>query len=66
MINLKKLKLYFKNCTYYYFDDIIKIEDFDLDNTLMDEKSNENILVYSILYKILITAKPLRWIYHSL
>ena len=66
MINLKKLKLYFKNCTYYYFDDIIKIEDFYLDNTLMDEKSNENILVYSILYKILITAKPLRWIYHSL
>ena len=66
MINLKKLKLYFKNCTYYYFDDIIKIEDFDLDNILMDEKSNENILVYSILYKSLIAAKTLRWIYHSL
>ena len=60
------MKLYIKNCTYYYFDDIIKIEDFDLDNTLMDEKSNENILVYSILYKSLTAAKTLRWIYHSL
>ena len=28
-----------KNRTCYYFDDIIKIEDFDLDNILIDEKS---------------------------
>ena len=27
-----------KNCMYYYFDDI-KIEDFNLDNILMNEKS---------------------------
>ena len=27
----------------YYFDDIIKIEDFDLDNIIIDEKSYENI-----------------------
>ena len=27
-----------KNCTCYYFDDIIKIEDFDFDNILINEK----------------------------
>ena len=43
----------------YYFDDIIKIEDLDLDNILTDEKSNGNILVYNISYKTLIDAKPL-------
>ena len=26
-----------KNRTYYYFDDTIKIEDFDLDNILIEE-----------------------------
>ena len=44
----------------YYFDDITKIEDFDLDNILIDEKSNENVLVYSISYKSFIDSKPLR------
>ena len=41
------------------FDDIIEIEDFDLDNILIDEKSYENALVYSILWKILIDYKRL-------
>ena len=27
----------------YYFDDIIKLEDFDIYNILADEKSHENI-----------------------
>ena len=49
-----------KNHAYYYFDDIIKIENFGLVNTLIDEKSYENILVYSISYKNLIDSKPLR------
>ena len=49
-----------KNCTCYFFDNIIKIEDFDLDNILIDEKSNEIILVYNILCKSLIDSKPLR------
>ena len=31
------------NCMSYYLDDIIKIEDFDLDNIIIDEKSYENI-----------------------
>ena len=34
-----------KNCTSYYFDDIIKIEDFDFD-ILIGEKSYEDFLVY--------------------
>ena len=37
-----------KNCTCYYFDDIIKLEDFGLDNILINEKSHENILIYDI------------------
>ena len=49
-----------KSCMCYYFHDIIKIEDFDLDNVLIDEKSYENILIYNILYKSLIDSKPLR------
>ena len=35
MTNKKKLIL---NCTCYYFDDPVKIEDFDFDNILLDEK----------------------------
>ena len=49
-----------KNCTCYYFDDIIKIEDFDFGNILVDEKSYESIFVYDISYKTLIGAKLLR------
>ena len=37
----KKFRI--KNRTCYYLDDIIKLEDFDLDNILIDEQSNENI-----------------------
>ena len=37
-----------KNRTCCFFGDIIKTEDFNLDNILIDEKSNENILVYNI------------------
>ena len=48
-----------KTCTCYFFDDIIKIKDFDFNNVLFDEKSYENILVYDILYETLIGAKPL-------
>ena len=43
-----------------YFDGIIKFEDFDLDDILIDEKSYRNILVYNTSYKIVIGAKPLR------
>ena len=36
------------------FDDVLKVEDFDLDNISIDEKSNENIWVYNISYKNLV------------
>ena len=46
-----------KNRTCYYFDDITKIENFNLDYILIDVKSYENILVYNISYKTLIGTK---------
>ena len=49
----------FENCMCYYFHDIIKVEDFDLDNISIDEKSHKNILIYDISYKTLINPKPL-------
>ena len=49
-----------KHYTCYYFDDIMEVEDINVDNILLDEKSYENILVYSILYKKFMDAKPLR------
>ena len=55
-----------KNFTYYYFDDIIKIEDLDPGNILIDEKSHENILVYKISYKSLIDSKSLRIRYNKI
>ena len=44
----------------YYLDDKIKLKVFDLHNILVDEKSNENILIYDISYKSLIGSKALR------
>ena len=38
VINDKLKEIELSNRTYYYFHDIIKIEDFDLDNILIDEK----------------------------
>ena len=49
-----------KNRLCYYFDDIIKFEDFDLDNLLIDERSYKYRSVYDISYKTLIGAKTLR------
>ena len=39
------------------FDNIIKLEDIDFGNILIDEKSHKNILIYDIT---LIGSKPLR------
>ena len=38
----------FKNCTFYYFNDIIKIADFDF---LIVNQSYKNIFVYDISYE---------------
>ena len=43
----------------YYFDDIIKSENVDMDNILIDKKLHENI---SISYKTLIGVKPANYI----
>ena len=51
---LKRLGIKNRTC---YFYDIIKIEDFDFNMTLLEEKSIENILIYDVLYKNLIGAK---------
>ena len=41
----------------YYFDDIIKIEDLDLDNILIDKKQTKIFQFCNILYKSLIDSK---------
>ena len=46
-------KVHFKKRNCYYFNDIIKSEDFDFD------KSHKNILSYGISFKTLIGPKPL-------
>ena len=51
MENNKFKKFRIKNCTCYYLDDIIKLEGFDFDNILTDDKSHKKILIYDISYK---------------
>ena len=43
----------------YYSDDIIKFEDFDFNNILIDKKLLENILIYDVSCKTLIETNPL-------
>ena len=50
----KKVRIKNRRC--YHFDDMIKLEDIDIDNILTDEKSHENILIYDISYKTLISS----------
>ena len=54
----KKVRI--KNRTCYYFDDIIKLEDFDIDNIIIDKKLHKNILIYDISCKTLIDPQALR------
>ena len=39
-----------KNQTYYFFNDVINIKDFDPNNIKIHGKSNKNILIYFIGY----------------
>ena len=54
-----------KNRACYYFDDIIRFwnKDIDFSNILLDEKlykeKSKNILIYDISYKLSTGAKPL-------
>ena len=62
--NNELIEIDIKNRTCYYFNDIIRVRDFDCNNNLLDKKSYENsyknILIYDISYKTLMGAKPLR------
>ena len=55
---LKKVRI--KNRACYYFDEIIKLEDFNLDNILIEKKSHENTFIYNISFKNLTGSKALR------
>ena len=55
-------KVQVRHRTCYYFDDIIKSENVDMDNILIDKKLHENIFNYSISYKTLIGVKPVNYI----
>ena len=48
-----------KHQTYYFFDDIINIKNFDLNNITIDEKSYKNIFIYYIGY---LTIKDSKYI----
>ena len=48
-----------KNHTYYFFDDIINIKNFDLNNVKIDKKSYKNILIY---YNGYLTAKDSKYL----
>ena len=50
-------------CTRYHFHEIVKIEDFDFNNILLNEKSYENILIYEVSNKNFIGAKLMRIIF---
>ena len=58
--NKEFLKVCIINRLCYCFGNITKFEDFDFDNNFTDKKSYENILIYKILYRTFIEAKPLR------
>ena len=48
MKNNKFKKVRIKNRKCFYFDDIVKLKCFDLDNILIGIKSQENILIFDI------------------
>ena len=53
-----------KNCMCYYFDDIMRVRDFDF-NILLEEKSCEDwyekILIYDSSFKTFVSANPLHF-----
>ena len=52
----KVKKIFIKNRTYYFYNDMINIKDFDLRLLKIDKKSYKNIGIYNIGY---ITKKKL-------
>ena len=50
-----------KNHTYYFFDDIIKIKDFEPDNIKIKGKSYKYILIYYIGYVMIKNSKYVKF-----
>ena len=48
-----------KNRIYYFFNDIIRIENFDSNNIKIDEKSDKSIVIYYIRY---VTIKDWKYV----
>ena len=48
MNSVKEINI--KNCTYYFFDDMINIKNLDPNKIKIDEKSNKNFVLYQIGY----------------
>ena len=46
--------------TYYFFDDIVNIKNFDPNNIRIDEKSYKNILIYYIEYATIKDSKYIK------
>ena len=55
--NVKDIDI--KSRTYYFFNDIIDIKNFDPNNVKIDEKSYKDILIYYIGY---VTIKDLKYV----
>ena len=66
MENNEFKKLHIKDSMCYYFDEITRLENFNLDNIWIDKKPQENILIYDISYKILIDIEFLRIIFFKI
>ena len=49
-----------KNYTYYFFEDIINIKNFDLNKNKIDEKSDRDILVSYIGYAMIKDQKDVK------
>ena len=48
MENTKEINI--KNKTYYFYDDMVKIQDFNVDLLKIDKKSYKHIAIYYIGY----------------
>ena len=56
--SLKEIDI--KNCTFYYFDDIMKTTGIYSGNISLEEKIYKNILIYDISYETFKGSKPVR------
>ena len=54
MKNIKQINI--QNCTYYFYNDMVNIKDFDSSLIKINKKSYKNIDIYNISY---ITTKTL-------